>query len=697
VLNVATPTVRDARGLRTWARFICLATMWRLLVGCVPAEDFTNALQAILHQRVEVERHAVGMVVGLVDEEGTRIVSCGKMDNGTDQGVDGDTLFELGSITKTFTALLLQDMVERGEMRLEEPVAKYLPPAVKVPTHNGKPITLLHLATHTSGLPFLPKNLHPKRMENPYADYTVDQLYAFLSSFQLTRDPGTQWEYSEVGMQLLGQAISLKAGTNYEALLVERICRPLGMESTRVRLTPELRGRLATGHNQIGCVVPGMDFHSLVGGSALHSSANDLLRYISANLGLSPCRLTPLMQRMQTSRFPLGGLSYVGLTWILTHDLPGTDLVYHGGETFGHTAWIGFDKSRKRGVVVLASSSPEILGVSRLGWLLLESEWRPANRPQPEVGGKDRLDDSGVGQYQLAPSFALGVFTLRTLVVNWPKLVMGSGVGLTLVLVLLLVWRAAHLRKLKEESPDDEWRGRRGRWPLRAWRRCRGSVWWRRTVRLSPAVAVFGAAAAVVIAPQVASRLVAKQWQMKMGVRREGERLMAQLIQSTVGLLPQSKNRYFERMTGMPLEFLRDTRGKVNRLVLRVDGTPFTFEKTSEKPPEFPKPRVAIKLEPRLNDSYLGRYEFAPDEFFPDGLELKIRRQGEGLAAEGSNTNGTLGAVAIYPTSETNFCLAIGVELNFEKNAKGEVTGVTRQAPGWPDSKGKKLGDAGPP
>jgi CubicO group peptidase (beta-lactamase class C family) len=453
---------------------ICTAAILQLTLPAARAEDFTSAIQAFLHQRVEVEKRVVGMVVRIVDEHGTRIVSCGKMGDGSDRGVDGDTLFELGSITKTFTALLLQDMVERGQMKLRDPVAKYLPLSVKVPAHNGKPITLLHLATHTSGLPFLPKNLHPKRMENPYADYTVDQLYAFLSSFQLTRDPGTKWEYSEVGMQLLGQAIALQACTNYEKLLQERICGPLRMDSTRVSLTPELKLRLATGHNQLACVVPGLDFQSLVGGSALHSSANDLLKYAAANLGLIPCGLTPLMQKMQTPRFPLGGGSHIGLTWITTRDLPGTDLVFHGGETFGHTAWLGFDKARKRGVVVLASSSPEILGLSRLGWLLLESEWRPENRLQPARGGGISFDDSVLGQYQLAPSFALGVFTLHVIFLNSPKMTLIVGAGLVLGLVLLVYWRVARSRRAKHDAADAstvELITRSGLWPLGAWRR----------------------------------------------------------------------------------------------------------------------------------------------------------------------------------------------------------------------------------
>src|SRR5712671_2870643 len=223
-------------------------TMLLLAFSChASAEDFTDAIHAYLERSVDAEKMVGGVVVGIVDEHGASVISYGKLDNGTDQDVNGDTLFEIGSDTKTFTALLLQDMIERGDMKLDDPVGKYLPERVKMPTRNRKEITLRELATHTSGLPSMPDNFDPKRADNPYADYTVEKLYAFLSDYKLTRDPGAESEYSNLGMGLLGQAIALKAGTNFESLVVDRICRPLKMDSTRITLTPELNSRFAVG------------------------------------------------------------------------------------------------------------------------------------------------------------------------------------------------------------------------------------------------------------------------------------------------------------------------------------------------------------------------------------------------------------------------------------------------------------------
>ena len=156
-------------------------------------------------------------------------------------------------MTKVFTSLLLADMVQRGEVALADPVAKYLPADVKVPERGGRVITLVDLSTHTSGLPRMPSNFHPKDPANPYADYTAEQLFQFLSSYQLTRDIGSQFEYSNLGGGLLGQALARRAGMDYEALVRSRITAPLGMSSTGITLSPEMKARLAVGHNdQVG-------------------------------------------------------------------------------------------------------------------------------------------------------------------------------------------------------------------------------------------------------------------------------------------------------------------------------------------------------------------------------------------------------------------------------------------------------------
>src|SRR5580698_4434980 len=233
----------------------------------------TDEIREILVKRIDRQKQAVGIVVGVIEPAGRRVVAYGSLAKGDPRTLDGDTIFEIGSISKVFTSLLLADMVNRKEVTLDDPAAKYLPENVKMPERNGKSITLLDLSTHTSGLPGLPSNLKPKDSRNPYADYSVDDLYQFLSGYTLPRDPGSEFEYSNLGAGLLGHLLAYRGGTDYESLIGIRITRPLGMPDTGITLSPSIRQRMATGHNAILAPVANSDLPTpLAGAGALRSS-----------------------------------------------------------------------------------------------------------------------------------------------------------------------------------------------------------------------------------------------------------------------------------------------------------------------------------------------------------------------------------------------------------------------------------------
>jgi serine-type D-Ala-D-Ala carboxypeptidase/endopeptidase len=206
-------------------------------------------IRQILVNRIDVQHRSVGIVVGMIDAQGRRMVAYGHLNQNDARPLNGGTVFEIGSVTKVFTSLLLSEMVQRGAVALNDPVAKFLPATVKVPARDGKQITLVDVATHTSGLPRMPANFAPKNPGNPYVDYSVDQLYQFPSSYKLTRDPGSHYEYSNLGGGLLGLALARRARMAYGELVRERICDPLEMNNTRIRLTPEMQSRLAVGHD----------------------------------------------------------------------------------------------------------------------------------------------------------------------------------------------------------------------------------------------------------------------------------------------------------------------------------------------------------------------------------------------------------------------------------------------------------------
>ena len=378
----------------------------------VPESPVPSDLEVrkILVDRIDVQRQSVGIVIGVIGSEGRRTIAYGHLDKGDSRPLNGDTIFEIGSATKVFTSLLLADMVQRGQVALDDPVAKYLPPTVKMPERNGRSITLLDLASHTSGLPRLPANMAPKDRANPYADYSVEQLYQFLSTYQLTRDVGSQYEYSNLGGGLLGHVLARRAGTDYEALVRSRICDPLGMKSTEITLTPEMKSRLAVAHNAALEPVKNWDLPALAGAGALRSTANDLLSFLAANLGYTRSPLAPSMAAMLKVRRPTGqpGLE-VGLGWHI-YTTNGKEIIWHNGGTGGYRSFIGFDPKSRVGVVALSNAETNV-GVDDIGRHLLDPG-APLRKPpteHKEAKVDTKLFDGYVGSYQLAPNFILTI------------------------------------------------------------------------------------------------------------------------------------------------------------------------------------------------------------------------------------------------------------------------------------------------
>jgi CubicO group peptidase (beta-lactamase class C family) len=365
-------------------------------------------IRAILIDRIDKQHQSVGIVVGVIDSTGRRVIAYGKTAK-DGKPVDADTVFEIGSVTKVFTSLLLADMVQRGEVTLTDPVSKYLPADVKMPERGGKKITLIDLATHTSGLPRLPSNFHPKDPANPYADYTAAQLYKFLATVELTRDIGSTYEYSNLGGGLLGHVLARRAGTDYETLVRTRIVEPLAMKSTAITLSDAMKNRLAIGHDAALQPVSNWDIGTLAGAYALRSTVNDLLIFAAANIGLEKSALASSMTAMLATRRPTGtpGLD-IALGWhISTRN--GREIVWHNGGTGGYRTWIGFDPKSRTGVVVLSNTSTTA-GVDDIGAHLLDPTVPLAEvKQRNEVKVASAILDRYVGRYALAPTFVITV------------------------------------------------------------------------------------------------------------------------------------------------------------------------------------------------------------------------------------------------------------------------------------------------
>ena len=365
-----------------------------------------DSVTAAIKDRVATKR-TVGIVVATLEKgKPARYYVAGKSGSGVP--LDSNTVFEIGSVTKVFTTALLSEMVQRGDVRLDDPIAKYLPPTVRVPSRNGRQITLLELATQTSGLPRLPSNLDLRNMANPYADYTVQQMYAFMSGYQLPRNVGEKFEYSNLGMGLLGHVLGLRAGKSYEELLIERILIPLGMRDTRITLTPTMRSRLAPGHDETDTAVVNWDLPTLPGAGALRSTPRDMVKFLAANLDSS---LGPPARALAAGHAPLRETESpqmrIGLGWVISSEF-GKRLVWHNGQTGGYHSFIGFDPALGRGVVILSNSSKNI---DDIGLHLLDARI-PLTAPpkaRKEIQINPAVLDAYVGVYELAPAFRLAI------------------------------------------------------------------------------------------------------------------------------------------------------------------------------------------------------------------------------------------------------------------------------------------------
>jgi CubicO group peptidase (beta-lactamase class C family) len=299
----------------------------------------------------------VGMTIGVVQRGEETVVGFGHFATDHDRQPDGDTVYEIGSTTKVFTGLLLADAVARGRLRLDQPARELLPPEVKMPVRGERTITLQDLATHVSGLPRMPDNFRPADVNNPHADYTIEQLHEFLNGHQLVRSPGEKSEYSNLAVGLLGHLLARNASLTYEELMREQIAEPLDMHDTVIKLNDDLRGRLAPPHLADGTAASNWDIPPpLAGAGAIRSTANDMLRFIAANLKPPAGTLGTAIETAWTIHQPplAEGDLAKGLGWLMARD---GQTRWHNGQSGGYHAALFVNRQIDAGVVVLANTA----------------------------------------------------------------------------------------------------------------------------------------------------------------------------------------------------------------------------------------------------------------------------------------------------------------------------------------------------
>lgn len=348
-----------------------------------------------------------GLAVGIYEEGRVETYGFGAMSTQNLAAPDANTIYEIGSVSKVFTGLLLAEAITRGEVELDTPLSRLLPADVKPPKRDGREITLEDLATHFSGLPRLPTNMVGDLRVNPYVDYGRDKLFVFLSDYQITRQPGAEFEYSNLGMGLLGILLADEAGSDYEALLHTRIALPLAMTDTTTSLSTNQQRRLAPPHHG-GIPVSNWDFAALAGCGAVRSSVNDLLKLIAAHVDSASSPLEASIRLASQHRRAISGSGgSMALGWRIAGD---KTTLWHNGQTGGYSAAVFVNPGLKKGVVVLANGADSTVDV--LGGRLFQSiagikvEPPRVRRSIPLAGAQfDRL----AGEYPSTDGFTITI------------------------------------------------------------------------------------------------------------------------------------------------------------------------------------------------------------------------------------------------------------------------------------------------
>jgi CubicO group peptidase (beta-lactamase class C family) len=625
--------MRFSPNTRVAAVFLAVSSLGACLVAGMPANagPLPERVEKAAQERIDAGMYQT-LVFGVVDGDRTDIVAFGKFDDGRAPG--GETVYEIGSITKTFTATLLARAVLAGRVTLDTPVAELLP-GWKIPSRNGKEITLGALAVHRSGLPRMP--FDPQQPKDPFIDYDEATLKAFLAGYELPRDPGASFEYSNLGFGLLGHALAQMEGTSYDTLADEAILKPLGMRMTGVRLTDITRAHLAPGHDDTGQAVKNWDFDVLAGAGTIHSTANDLLRYLKANMGIAPSPLAGAMKLAQEPRADIGENQRIGLAWMTGRK----GIIEHGGATSGYRSFAGFTADGRRGVVVLTNSAEDI---SDLGFAALDGDTPLAPAHKAIVLPAASLAEYE-GTYKLADHFLLMVFRTddglsaqATGQSTFPLFASAPGEFFAKVSGISISFT---------RNPDGA---------------VSGLVLHQGGDHAAPKLKPSDLPG-VALDDYVGTYKLADKFLLKVFPADGG--LFAEATgQAAFPIFPSLPNEFYAKTSGIGITFTRDAKGVVTGLVLRQGGdTPAPKLSASDLPPQLRE----IVLDAATLGDYAGQYRLDPDtviEVMASGGHLEAQLTGQPAFPVFANAR------------DRFFYMVVEAQLEFERNAGGKVIAV---------------------
>ena len=324
----------------------------------------SNPLQTVLDKKIDAEirrafklKKLVGISIGILNNGQSTFYGYGETTKGNGHLPDEHTIFEIGSITKTFTGTLLACAVTDEKLSLNDPVNKYFPDSIPSLEYQGTPVTLVTLSNHTSGLPRMPSNLRSSDEAIAFTNYDNSDLYSFYKSFKLSRKPGEKLEYSNLAVGTLGVILERVYKTTYDSLVVKLICDPLNMSDTRLTIPAGDSLRFAQGYSFDGKAVSAWNLKAFAGAGGIRSTAADMLKYAHANMGDAPSTLNKAIQLTHTITSHVHG-NGIGLGWAVykTHH---RDVFAHNGETGGFQSFLIIDPGTKIAVVVLSNKATD--------------------------------------------------------------------------------------------------------------------------------------------------------------------------------------------------------------------------------------------------------------------------------------------------------------------------------------------------
>lgn len=537
--------------------------------------DLQSQIDPLAKALVE-EGGAVGLVVGVYRDGEMQVIGYGEKEKGKGDVPDGGTIYEIGSASKVFTGVLLADLVQRGRVKLADPLQKYLRKEAASQLENSTGITFEDLATHTSGLPRLPDNFEPADMANPYADYSHQQMFEFLKAHKLRRDPG-EYEYSNFGMGLLGVLLAGREKVSYEDLLIKQIAKPCGMRDTCVELSDSQRRRLAPPYDGALELAKNWDMPAFAGAGGIYSTTEDMLKFIEANLAKKEKALNKALQLALEQRKPISGGQAIGLAWHIAGD---GITRWHNGMTGGYASWVSVVPTHNLGVVVLSNTATEeitVLGTKLTQIVFADAVGSPPDAPatplakkapfagvrwqvaQPEVP-EVKMDDEWFRLVSLneIPVAEIIAFSKRTYGDKWQK---RFAEDLVELLTQMGNPPQAEVALQLQSLQTGETLDREGVAMTAANRQAIRAASQDQAVQVAPAI-LKSYEGVYRISPQFA-----------ITVMLDGDQLVVQATgQSKLQVYPESETRFFLKVVDAQITFVPGKEGKADFLILHQNG-----------------------------------------------------------------------------------------------------------------------------